>query len=86
MKTLEQHFLSLQDPLFELPLNFATVIKDQFYHSWKMLTIDLHYATALFNPNLLGEACLHDDANAKEALNKVLRKTTCTSIAYALDF
>jgi hypothetical protein len=37
-----------------------------------MLTIDLHYVGAFFNPYLLSEACLHDDANAKEALNKVL--------------
>ncbi len=72
MKTLGQHVLSLQDPSFELPLNLADVIEDQFYHSWKMLTIELHYARVLFNPYLLGEACLHVDANAKETLNRVL--------------
>jgi hypothetical protein len=33
---------------------------------------DLHYARALFNPYLLDEACLHDDADVKEALNIVL--------------
>jgi hypothetical protein len=49
-----------------------------------MLTIDLHYARALFNPCLLGEACLHDDANAKEALNIVLQKTTIAPTTYAL--
>jgi hypothetical protein len=49
-----------------------------------MLTIDLHYARALFNPCLLGEACLHADANAKEALNIVLQKTTITLTTYAL--
>jgi hypothetical protein len=49
-----------------------------------MLTTNIHYARALFNPYLLGEAHLHDDANAKEALNKVLRKTTITLTAYAL--
>jgi len=48
-----------------------------------MLTTNLHYARAFFNPYLLGEACLHDDANAKEALNKILRKTANTSTAYA---
>jgi len=42
------------------------------------------YARALFNPYLLGEVCLHDDANAKEALIKVLQKTTSTSTTYAL--
>jgi hypothetical protein len=51
-----------------------------------MLTTDLHYARAFLNPYLLGEACLHDDVDAKEALNKVLGKTTCTLIAYALVF
>jgi hypothetical protein len=30
MKTLEQHVLSSQDPPFELSLNLANVIKDQF--------------------------------------------------------
>jgi hypothetical protein len=35
--------------------------------------IYLHYvAWAFLNPYLLGEVRLHDDANAKEALNKVL--------------
>jgi hypothetical protein len=29
---------------------------------------------ALLNPYLLGEVCLHDDANVKEALNKVLQR------------
>jgi len=37
-----------------------------------MLTINLHYARAFLNPYLLGEAHLHDDANVKEALNKIL--------------
>jgi hypothetical protein len=49
-----------------------------------MLTINLHYARALFNPYLLGEACLHDDANAKEAFNKILQKIARTLISYAL--
>jgi hypothetical protein len=66
MKTLEQHVLSLQDPPFELPSNLVDAIKDQFYQRWKM-----HYGGALLNPYLLGEARLHDDADAKEALNKV---------------
>jgi hypothetical protein len=48
-----------------------------------MLTIDLHYAKALLNPYLLGEAHLHD-VDAKKALNKVLQKITSTAIAYAL--
>jgi hypothetical protein len=34
---------------------------------------------------LVGEACLHDDANAKEPLNKVLQKLVqCTLTTYAL--
>jgi len=37
-----------------------------------MLMTNLHYARALFNPYLLDEAYLHDDANVEEALNKVL--------------
>jgi len=49
-----------------------------------MLLIDLHYAKALLNPYLLGEACLLDDANAKEALNKISRKITRTPTTYAL--
>jgi hypothetical protein len=49
-----------------------------------MLTTNLHYASALFNPYFLVEACLHDDANVKEALNKVVQKTTSTPTAYAL--
>jgi len=32
----------------------------------------------------LGETHLHDDVDAKEALNKVLWKITCTPTAYAL--
>jgi hypothetical protein len=51
-----------------------------------MLTINLHYVKALLNPYLLGEVCLHDDANVKKALNKVLQKTTRTPITYGLDF
>jgi hypothetical protein len=49
-----------------------------------MLTTNLHYAKAFFNPYLLGEARLHDDVNAKETLNKILQKIACTLIAYAL--
>jgi hypothetical protein len=49
-----------------------------------MLTTDLHYARALFNPYLLGEAHLHDDVDAKQALNKVLQKIVSTLTAYAL--
>jgi hypothetical protein len=84
MKTLKWHVLSLWDPLFESPSNLANVIKDQFYQRWKMLTTNLHYARALFNPYLFSEVCLHDDANAKEALNRVLWKTTHTPTTYAL--
>ncbi len=49
-----------------------------------MLTINLYYAWAFFNPYLLGEVCLHDHVDVKEALNKVLQKTTCTPTTYAL--
>jgi hypothetical protein len=50
-----------------------------------MLTIDLHYVVwAFLNPYLLGEVHLHDDANAKEALNKVLQKKIIIFTAYAL--
>jgi len=37
-----------------------------------MLTTNLHYTRAFLNPYLLGEACLHDDVDAKEALYRVL--------------
>ncbi len=37
-----------------------------------MLMINLHYDGAFFNPYFLGEAHLHDDIDAKEALNKIL--------------
>ncbi len=84
MKTLERHVLSLQDPLFELPSNLVDVIEDQFYQRWEMLTIDLHYAKALFNPYLLGEARLHDDTNVKEVLNRLLQNTIRTPTPYAL--
>jgi hypothetical protein len=67
-----------------LPLNLADVIENQFYQSWKMLITNIHYARAFFNPYLLGEVHLHDDVDAKEALNKVLQKTTITPTTYAL--
>jgi hypothetical protein len=82
MKTLE-HVLSLQDPLFELLSSLANVIEDQFYQRWKMLTTNLPYVKAFLNPYLLGETRLHDNANTKKMLNKVLQKITNTSIAYA---
>ncbi len=84
MKTLKWHVLSLWNPLFEFPSNLANVNKDQFYQKWKMLMTDLHYAKALLNPCLFSEVCLHDDANAKEALNRVLWKTAHTPTTYAL--
>ncbi len=49
-----------------------------------MLMIDLHYVGAFFNSYLLDEARLHDDVDVKEALNRILQKTTSTLIAYAL--
>jgi hypothetical protein len=75
MKTLEWHVLSLRNLPFELPLNLKDVIEDQFYHRWKMLTTNIHYARALFNPYLLGGVCLHDDANAKEIFKSFAKKT-----------
>jgi hypothetical protein len=84
MKTLGRHVLSLQDPPFQLPSNLANVIEDQFYQRWEMLTTDLHYAKALFNPYLLGEARLHDDTNVKEVLNRLLQKIIRTPTTYAL--
>jgi hypothetical protein len=41
-----------------------------------MEDVDLHYAKALFNPYLLNEVHLHDDANAREVLNHMLKKNT----------
>jgi len=40
-----------------------------------MLTTNLHYVGAFFNPYLLGGACLHDDVYMKKMLNHVLQKT-----------
>jgi hypothetical protein len=51
---------------------------------WKMLMTNVHYAKAFVNPYLLGEAHLYDEANTKEALNKVLWKTTSILTTYAL--
>ncbi len=39
---------------------------------------------AFLNPYSLGEACLYDDADVKEALNKVLQKTMNTLTTYEL--
>ncbi len=39
-----------------------------------MFMINLHYVGAFINIHLLVEAQLHDDVNAKEALNHVLQK------------
>jgi hypothetical protein len=49
-----------------------------------MLRTNLHYAGAFFNPYLLGEVHLHDDADAKKTLNQVLWKNTCNSHAYGV--
>jgi hypothetical protein len=49
-----------------------------------MLTTNLHYAKAFLNPYLLGEVCLHNDVDAKGALNRILQKTTSTPTTYAL--
>jgi hypothetical protein len=39
-------------------------MENQFYDWCMMLTTNLHYVEALFNPYLLGEDHLLDDANA----------------------
>jgi hypothetical protein len=57
--------------------------KHQFYHQWKMLTINLHYEKTFLNPYLLVESHLHDDADAKEAFNHVLQKNINSSTTYA---
>ncbi len=82
MKTLEWHALILQDQLFSLWSNLADVMKEQFYYQWKMLTINLHYARALFNPYLWDEPCFHDDSNVKETLNCMFWKSTNSSTNY----
>jgi hypothetical protein len=48
-----------------------------------MEDVDLHYAKALFNPYLLNEVHLHDDADAKEVLNHMLQKNTNSPTTYA---
>jgi hypothetical protein len=45
---------------------------------------NLHCDKAFLNPYLLDEVRLHDDVDAKEALNKVLQKTIHTLNAYTL--
>jgi hypothetical protein len=70
MKRLKWHVLALWNPPFELSPSLANVIKEKFYYMWKMLTTNLHYTWAFLNPYLLGEVCLHDDANVKEAFYK----------------
>jgi hypothetical protein len=44
---------------------------------------NLHYARDFFNPYLLGEVCLHDDANVKLALNIVCVKNKWCLNTYA---
>jgi hypothetical protein len=51
-----------------------------------MLMTNLHYVKAFLNPYLLGEDRLHDDTNAKKALNKILQKTTRMPTTYAQAF
>jgi len=51
MKTLEQHILSLPNQPFLLSSNLVNVV-EVHYHGWRMLTTNLHYAKALFNPCL----------------------------------
>jgi hypothetical protein len=48
-----------------------------------MLTTNLHCAKAFLNPYLLGEVCLHDDANVKEVFNKILQKILGSLTTYA---
>jgi hypothetical protein len=45
--------------------------------------INLHYVEAFFNLYLLVEVQLHDDVNAKEALNHVLQKHINSPMTYA---
>jgi hypothetical protein len=85
MKTLEWHALILQDQSFSLSSNLADVMKDQFYHQWKMLTINLHYVRALFNPYLWDEPCFHEDSNVTETLNCMLLKNINSSTNYTQD-
>jgi hypothetical protein len=73
MKTLERHLLSLWDPPFELPSNLARC-------DWRSILLKVEevddrptLCKGLFNPYLLGETHLHDDANV-ESLNRVLQK------------
>jgi hypothetical protein len=47
-----------------------------------MLTTNLRDVRALFNPYLLGQACLHDDANVKEMLNCMLQKNIDNPTTY----
>lgn len=47
-----------------------------------MLTINLHYAGALFNSYLWDEPCFHDDSNVKETLNCMLQKNINSSTNY----
>jgi hypothetical protein len=57
MKTLEQRVLSLQDPPFELPLNIANVIENQFYQRWEMLMTDLHCRNPSLGLTTKAKAC-----------------------------
>ncbi len=65
-----------RDEFWDTCANFVHMVESILYQRWVMLKTNLHYARAFFNPYLLGEVCLHDDANVKEVwdgLFKILK-------------
>ena len=81
--TMEKKVLSLENHLFNLAHNIATLAKVDFYNRWHMMTTHLHHVGAMLNPYLSDDLIIHEDVAGKSKFLNTMRKlTTCIDSQY----
>ena len=80
---MEKQVLSLENHIFNLAHNIATLPKVDFYNRWHMMTTHLHHVGAMLNPYLLDDLIIHEDVAGKSKFLNAMRKlTTCIDSHY----
>lgn len=74
MTNLEKHIKSLRNEPVCLPPSIANNVEERLQKLWSQLRTELHFEGALLNPYLINDRVLHDDCDARTALQSVFEK------------
>lgn len=84
MKNLEKHICSLRNHVFKLTHNVVTLVEENFYSWWRMMTMDHHHAAAMLNSYLLDDLSIHENTAAKLGFLDANRKLAKIPLNFGL--